>query len=90
MRNFPNAWVLPGGHLDPGENIEYGALREIREETGITDADYNLTKLKPLIIYESAIRRYEYEGGPPVGGHIIIFFLLQLSKKSFEVELTLQ
>jgi putative (di)nucleoside polyphosphate hydrolase len=30
------AWQMPQGGLDPGENAEAGALRELEEETGIT------------------------------------------------------
>jgi 8-oxo-dGTP pyrophosphatase MutT (NUDIX family) len=28
-------WVLPKGHIDPGETPEQAAIREIREETGV-------------------------------------------------------
>ena len=35
MRVFPHAWVMPGGHIDLGESLEEGVIREILEETGI-------------------------------------------------------
>ena len=39
---FFNKWVVPGGHIEPGETILKAAKREAREETGL--------KLKPLKI----------------------------------------
>ena len=35
LRVFPHAWVMPGGHIDLGESLEEGVVREILEETGI-------------------------------------------------------
>lgn len=31
-------WLQPGGHVDPGERPEDGALREVLEETGLVAA----------------------------------------------------
>jgi 8-oxo-dGTP pyrophosphatase MutT (NUDIX family) len=32
----PDQWVLPKGHIDPGEGPEEAAAREVAEETGVT------------------------------------------------------
>ncbi|MFC4062423.1 NUDIX hydrolase [Planomonospora corallina] len=32
------SWCLPGGAVEPGESFEAAAVRELAEETGITDA----------------------------------------------------
>jgi mutator protein MutT len=48
QRNKPPSeglWTLPGGRLEPGESTEQCALREVREELGLT-----LYGLKPLIV----------------------------------------
>jgi putative (di)nucleoside polyphosphate hydrolase len=34
--NVAEAWQMPQGGLDPGEDARAGALRELEEETGIT------------------------------------------------------
>ena len=43
-------WSFPKGKLDPGETVEQGALREVKEETG----------LECRIIRELAVTRYNY------------------------------
>lgn len=32
----PSVWVLPKGHIEPGESPDQTAVREIFEETGVT------------------------------------------------------
>ncbi|MGP1583133.1 MAG: NUDIX domain-containing protein [Candidatus Altimarinota bacterium] len=35
-------WGIPGGRLDAGESMTHGAIRELREETGLTISDENI------------------------------------------------
>ncbi len=59
---MPGKWCFPGGAIDPGEGPFAGALRELREETGlrVTEAD-----LKPL-------------GAIPIGNTVVYAFETEL------------
>ncbi len=35
IRHARGEWIMPKGHLEPGEEPEQAALREVREETGL-------------------------------------------------------
>lgn len=46
----PAHWVLPKGHLDPGETAEITAVREVEEESGV-----RATLIAPLAETELAL-----------------------------------
>jgi 8-oxo-dGTP pyrophosphatase MutT (NUDIX family) len=37
-RKMPGLWVLPKGHIEPGETAEAAAVREVEEESGVRAA----------------------------------------------------
>jgi 8-oxo-dGTP diphosphatase len=47
------SWYTPGGGLDPGETPEECAVRELREETGLSPTGpLSLIGLIPMFVYE--------------------------------------
>ncbi|PYE54751.1 NUDIX hydrolase [Deinococcus yavapaiensis] len=36
VRYRSGGWTFPKGHIDPGERVEQTAVREVKEETGVT------------------------------------------------------
>lgn len=35
LQRYNGVWLLPKGHVEPGETLEETALREVKEETGL-------------------------------------------------------
>lgn len=50
-------WVAPGGKLEPGESPHEGAVREIREETGL---EIELPRLRGVVTEVSARPDYQW------------------------------
>jgi 8-oxo-dGTP pyrophosphatase MutT (NUDIX family) len=36
LQRFNGVWLFPKGHIDPGETSEQAAVREVKEECGLT------------------------------------------------------
>jgi 8-oxo-dGTP pyrophosphatase MutT (NUDIX family) len=49
------AWVIPGGHVDPGEDHKTAAIRELREESG-----YNVSDCENVGSYNDDKAHIEY------------------------------
>ena len=50
-----NTYQFPGGHIEPGEELEIGLKRELLEELGV---EVDTTNLKPFLLYEHLDRDY--------------------------------
>jgi 8-oxo-dGTP pyrophosphatase MutT (NUDIX family) len=47
----PDRWGMPGGHLEPGEDPETGAYRELAEETGLRLPTGTLSLVTEIAVY---------------------------------------
>jgi putative (di)nucleoside polyphosphate hydrolase len=60
--DFPESWQFPQGGIDPGESREEAVRREVREETGLAAALYELRGCRGPY-------RYDFPRGPDHRGH---------------------
>ncbi len=68
------SWSFPKGHPDPGEKAQQARIRELKEETGITD-------FKP-VGSKYFIDRYQlFKNGQLVYKHVV-YYLAKTSKKN--------
>jgi 8-oxo-dGTP pyrophosphatase MutT (NUDIX family) len=65
-RGRPDQWVLPKGHVEPGETPEAAAIREVEEEAGVVAA------------LERHLEDVRLPGGP--GDRRVRFFLLRYER----------
>ncbi|XP_048369665.1 nucleoside diphosphate-linked moiety X motif 17 isoform X2 [Sphaerodactylus townsendi] len=78
---FPNLWVPPGGHLEPGEQFLVHGLRELREETGLCLQDGEFS-WQMLALWESVYPPMLSRGLPK--RHHVVIYLLLLSPESHQ------
>lgn len=81
-----NVWVTPGGHLEPNELPHEGALREVKEETGVDAVVVDASPLRgasankesqipnPILTLQEIIPG---KGGKPEHIHIDLIFLFE-------------
>jgi 8-oxo-dGTP diphosphatase len=73
MRTFAGVYVLPGGHVEPGESLEAAARREMREECGLECA---AAPLRSVALYESCFPVEPSEA--PRRQHVVAYLLAPL------------
>ena len=81
--NRNKEWGFPKGHIEPGEKEKEAALREIKEETGISDLEF-VDGFRKELIYQAKSNR-----GPSSGSMIekhSVYFLCETKTKDILVD----
>lgn len=60
QKNGSLKWELPGGHVEPGESMKLGAIREVTEETGRKLDKAHLSKISTVVNDKSTSNIYLY------------------------------
>lgn len=81
---FPNVWVPPGGHMEPGEQLLDAGLRELQEETGL-DLRNETPPWRILGLWESAFPPL-LSHGLPTRHHIVTYLLVTSSETHQELQ----
>lgn len=68
-RRNPSHWVLPKGHIDPGETAEEAAVREVREEAGVVGE----------IVSELGVDSYSLPGSLAEEDVRVLYFLMRFA-----------
>lgn len=93
---FPKAWVIPGGHVEHGEDLEQACMRELSEETGINIKQVGgswiykgrQAAVKALMLFES--NYYDLEQFHlPKAQHLIVTFYAALPFPACDIDLRL-
>ena len=71
-KNNPGMWVLPKGHIEPGETPEAAAVREVEEEAGVRAA----------IVARAGESEFEFKGRTVR----TVFFLMQYEGEARRTE----
>lgn len=102
LSSFPGAWVNPGGRLDPGETLHECALRELKEEVGVSidkkednkgQSKYFYSgrecEVKPFMVFESVYPTLLDQGFPKVQ-YLVIFYFVKLTCEFPKIKVKIQ
>lgn len=72
---FKGKWIIPGGHVETGENIDDAVLREIKEETSTETRVKNIISIRSIILPDGNSEIYivfllDYVSGTPTSDGI--------------------